>query len=187
MNAPNEKKSIKVFRTMRNYFEYFIVYCFIGWLYEVFFCMMLEQNQGFINRGFLFGPWLPIYGFGMLLVLFITRLVKAKTPFQIFLVGGVTATLAELAGSYVMEWMMGDFLWTYRGEFLNFQGRIALKPDLYFAILILFGIYYVHPRLVKFQEKYDRNVLHNLAALLIFLLFLSDFIARFYLGSNYIN
>ena len=45
----------------------FILYAFIGWIYEVI--LEFYYGNGFVNRGFLFGPYLPVYGFGALLIL----------------------------------------------------------------------------------------------------------------------
>ena len=61
----NEKMPFERFRT---YFLYFMAYCIIGWLYEVFLEVVIYR-WGFSNRGLLFGPYLPVYGTGALLIL----------------------------------------------------------------------------------------------------------------------
>ena len=55
-------------RDWRIWFLYFLSFCFIGWLYEVL-VFKFELGYGFVNRGFLFGPWLPVYGVGGMIIL----------------------------------------------------------------------------------------------------------------------
>ena len=74
-------------RAIRDRIEWFLVYAVIGWLYECIWCVMIDENGEFFNRGFLKGPWLPIYGFAMLIILFVIRKLKIKRPILIFLTG----------------------------------------------------------------------------------------------------
>ena len=59
----------KVLETLSKYYIIFLVYAFIGWLYEVFLLWFIMEPYKFVNRGVLLGPFLPIYGFGVLLLL----------------------------------------------------------------------------------------------------------------------
>ena len=59
------KKGIEVFI---DYYLIFVIYALIGWLYEVIWMWFVVPPYHFINRGVLFGPFLPIYGFGMLIL-----------------------------------------------------------------------------------------------------------------------
>ncbi|MBR0235813.1 MAG: putative ABC transporter permease [Clostridia bacterium] len=174
-------KFVDVIKKIRNVFEWFLVYCFCGWIYEVVWWMMIEENLGFINRGVLFGPWLPIYGFGMLIMLAVVKLFKIKKPIWIFLVGMLLATAAEFAGSYIMQWIFGYFLWDYSGMFLNFEGRIAFKTSLFFGLLILFGVYWLHPRMVKLQQKWDKSVVRNVIFGVVTSAFLFDVVYTFFI------
>lgn len=71
-----------------NYVVYFFLYCVIGWLYEVFLEVVVYR-WGFSNRGVLFGPWLPVYGFGALIFLFfiypLIKNTKGNKDFYIYL------------------------------------------------------------------------------------------------------
>ena len=170
-----------VMKKIRDVFEWFVVWCVCGWLYEVVWWMMIEENLGFINRGVLFGPWLPIYGFGMLFVLAVVKLFKIKKPIFIFLVGTFIATAAEFIGSYIMQWTLGYFLWNYSDMFLNFEGRIAFKTSLFFGLLILFGIYWLHPRMIKIQKKFDNSVIRNIITCLVFAAMIFDAVYTFFI------
>ncbi len=127
---------MKMWNTFRDYMEYFLAYCLFGWIYESVWCCMIYHRRGFINRGFLFGPWLPIYGIGFFVILGIFTLLKVKKPMWVFIVGTAVATLAELIASYIIDATVGSPLWDYTGYFMNFDSRIALVPSLMFGLLI---------------------------------------------------
>ena len=63
------KKKEKKFETWNNYIIYFMLYAIIGWIYEVLLELFIWSHK-FVNRGTLFGPWLPVYGFGALIFIF---------------------------------------------------------------------------------------------------------------------
>ena len=144
-----------------NYIVYFMLYAMIGWVYEV----LLEYfvwHHGFVNRGTLFGPWLPIYGFGTLFFLFcIYPIIKGK-PLKsrlklipvVFLGCMLSATLLELITSYLCEWTIGYVPWEYpEFKVLNFQNRIALNPSVRFGLGGLFFLYVVQPLFEKICLK----------------------------------
>ena len=85
----------------------FLFYAVCGWIYEV--ALGFRYGRGFINRGFLFGPWLPVYGFGAMLMLPLQKL-KKYGPLAVFAVSTMYATLIELIASYAMEIVNGAWL-----------------------------------------------------------------------------
>ncbi|MBR7083314.1 MAG: putative ABC transporter permease [Clostridia bacterium] len=174
-------KFVDFLKKARNLIEWFIIYCIMGWLYEVVWWYLIELNRGFVNRGVLYGPWLPIYGFGMLAVLGVVRLLKIKKPFPIFLIGTALVTGVELLGSYIMEWTVGYIMWDYSGMFGNYDGRIAVKTSILFGLLIMFGIYSVHPRMEKFQKRFDNNVIHNILFVLVLITMIADAVFTFFI------
>lgn len=136
---------------------YFVIYSIIGWLYEVLLEVVVYR-WGFSNRGFLFGPYLPVYGIGAVVILLsLQPLQKRKihigkcniTPLLVFLGVVVLTTAIELAASYLLEWQTGGWLWDYRRFAFNFEGRIALNPSIRFGIGGIFFLYLVQPLLEK--------------------------------------
>ena len=103
---------------------------------------------------------------------------------MVFLSGMAITVSAELAGSYLMEMVSGEYLWSYEGFYLNYEGRIALKPAILFGLLVLFAVKEVNPKLAEFQERYKNAVIHNLLFGIVSACFLIDLLARFWLGSN---
>lgn len=174
----------KYWNLFRDYAEWFLVYCFGGWVYESIWCCMIYHRRGFINRGFLFGPWLPIYGIGVFIILGIFALLKIKKPLLVFIVGAVIATIAELTASYIIDMTIGEPMWDYTNEFLNFDSRIALVPSLMFGLLIWVAVCLVQPLIIKVQGKIRDAKAHNVVFIIIVVLFLADLVSRIWLGSN---
>lgn len=187
----------KIRNEWTKWFLFFMVFSFIGWVYELL-VFRFELGYGFINRGFLFGPYLPVYGFGGLLMLVAMLKLKSKrieiggvsiTPLLCFVIAVFVATAAELLTSYLMELAIGEWLWDYTNDIPNFQGRIALKSSLRFGIMGIIGLYGVHPVISRLAEsaKRKRSKAFNMVCLVLLLIFVADVIARLFLGSNYVG
>ncbi|MBR6478442.1 MAG: putative ABC transporter permease [Lachnospiraceae bacterium] len=171
---------------LTEWFLIFLVFSIIGWLYEVGI-MWFELHMGFINRGFLFGPYLPIYGIGGVLILLTAGRLR-KRPILCFMAICLLTTGIELLASYLLEQILGEFLWDYRdtGFGPTFEGRIALRSSLQFGLIGLCAVYVVYPLvhkgIEKFRGKFPR-IYHGMA-LIIMALFLFDLGMRPFLGSN---
>ena len=153
---------------IKKYYLYFMMYAVIGWLYEVFLEVVVYR-WGFSNRGVLFGPWLPVYGFGALAFIFtIGRVLKNKTLKQklllipiVFLGCMIIATTIELVTSYICELFMGSWPWqTYADYKYNFQARIALNPSIRFGIGGVVFLYLLQPLFEKLLNKLPKKVLN---------------------------
>ena len=175
----------KYWNVFRDHMEYFLIYCFLGWVYESIWCDVIYHHRGFLNRGVLFGPWLPIYGIGFFIIWGIFRPMKIKKPWWVFIVGAVVATVAELITSYIMDASGGGYTWDYTGYFMNFDGRIALVPSLMFGLLIWVAICLIQPRIIKLQEKYRDSKAHNICFVIILVLFAIDLVSRIWFGGNF--
>ncbi len=172
-------------RKFKEYYLIFMMYAVIGWIYEVFLEVVVYK-WGFSNRGVLFGPWLPVYGFGALLFIFtVYKLIKNK-PLKkkillipvVFLGCMIMATLLELITSYLCEWIMGSWPWqTYADYKYNFQARIALSPSIRFGIGGVVFLYLLQPLFEKIMSKLKDNKL-NIIFYLIGSLFLLDIIVK---------
>ena len=163
---------------INEYFIYFILYSNIGWLYEVFLETVIYR-WGFSNRGTLTGPVCVIYGFGALLIIFLfdkfnNRKIKFKgikiTPILVFLASAATATVVELAGSYIMEFTKGSWDWNYERFAFNFQGRIALNPSIRFGIGATVFLYIIHPLFKKLIKKIGKKHTRILSVVLFAIL-----------------
>ena len=120
----------------------------------------------------------------MLLVIAIQKETKISSPLAVFMSGMAVTTAAELAGSYVTEMLTGKLLWSYDGFFLNFEGRIALKPSILFGLLVLFPVKAIHPKIAEMQGKYKNSAIHNILFGITAVIFMADLLARIFAGSN---
>ncbi len=186
------KKKIEI---VRDIFIFFIVYCIIGWIFEEL--VFLVEDHILYNRGFLFGPWLPIYGFGGIIITALFFKTKNKPvkigkinirPLIIYFEACIIATAVELIATYIIDFIGGNFktLWDYSQNFMNFQGRIALIPDAKFGVIALLAIYGVQPILKKIIETKKQKML-NIFVIVIAILFAIDLISRIWLGSNFVG
>ncbi len=168
-----EKKAIK--KGISFWVCCFIVYCFIGWIYEVIW--EFKVGNGFVNRGFLYGPYLPIYGFGVLTLLAILhKLIKRKiklfgkisiTPILVFLSILFIVSAIEFAASVGMEAIFHKRWWDYSYDKFNLDGRISLRNSSLLAIGAFALIYLVQPILNKLLIKIPKKIINILASLII--------------------
>lgn len=179
---------------VRDLLMQFIFFAVTGWVYEVLYTLWAWHE--FENRGFLFGPWLPLYGFaGLILYTLFRRLIDRPVrvwrfnlrPLLMFVYIAVLATLIELAATYLLTLFGIDFriLWDYSERAVQFEGRIALDASLLFGALGLVIIYVVLPLYRRFVGM-RRTRLLNAIAWPIIVLFFIDVLARIPLGSNHI-
>ncbi len=143
------------------FFIFFMLYSIIGWCYEVFLEVVIYK-WGFSNRGVLFGPYCPVYGFGALAFIFtVYPIIKNKKPLKkilfvpiVFILCMLIATTIELVTSYLCEWILGSWPWqTYSSYKYNFQARIALSPSIRFGLGGAFFLYILQPLFEKFCKK----------------------------------
>ena len=163
---------------MSEYFIFFMLYSVIGWIYEVFLEVVVYR-WGFSNRGVFFGPYCIIYGFGALILIFsLSRLQKKRiyigkllvTPLLVFLGIVVITTAVELAGSYIMEFTRGEWLWDYTRFSFNFEGRIALNPSIRFGIGGMIFLYLLQPLFYKAAEKLGEKKVSVISSVLALIL-----------------
>ena len=111
----------------QNLIIYFFMCSFIGWIMEMIYGYMVFGY--FVDRGFLYGPMCPIYGYGAVLMVLIAEWMKNKKHINIFMkivIITVLFTLLEYTGSLILEAIFGLRWWDYTNEFLNLNGRVCL-------------------------------------------------------------
>ncbi|MEG2597198.1 MAG: putative ABC transporter permease, partial [Oscillospiraceae bacterium] len=125
--------------TISQWLLFFFVYCLIGWIWET--CFTSIKQRKFVNRGFLYGPILPIYGFGAIIILLLTLPVK-ENFLLIFLFGMIGATALEFVTGAAMERIFHMRYWDYSKQPLNVNGYICFKCSLgwgFFSIILVKG------------------------------------------------
>ena len=148
----------------------FYIYCFCGWVFES--AVVSVQQKRPVNRGFLRGPMLPIYGFGATIMLHVS-LPLAGHPVQIYFVGMVVATAFEYVVGVVMEAIFKVKYWDYSEHRFQFQGRICLQSSLAWGMLSVLLVYVLHPPVEYLLEQFNLLPL-VFTALVLSVYFLTD-------------
>lgn len=130
-------------------FYYFVVYSFSGWVIEVIYTY--TKKKIFINRGFLFGPFCPIYGLGMVSILSFLKIMNVSvgsiftasiiTWVKVFLYVMVITTLLEYVVGRLMELVFHTKWWDYSNRKFNLKGMVCLKFSILWGMGGFFIIY----------------------------------------------
>ena len=150
-------------------FGLFIIYSFFGWLFEVFLAFVKEGK--FVNRGFLIGPLVPIWGFGSIMIsLFLS---KNDSYISLFFSSFVLASILEYFVNYLMEVIFKARWWDYSNLPFNLNGRICLRSSVFFGVGGLLIINFTNPFLLKLFSIVNFNVL-MIIEIIIFILIIAD-------------
>ncbi len=152
---------------------FFLAYSMIGWLAEVVFFLITERRL--INRGFLYGPLCPIYGFASLILLFLPAEIKGSVP-ALFFTTLLIATVLEYLTGAILEKIFNTRWWDYSKNRFNLKGRICLFNSLLFGIMGVLVITFVHPLVSRLIEMIPDEMAQVGSSLLTALL-IADIVA----------
>ena len=128
----------------------FFTFSIVGWMWEV---MLHIVSKGMlVNRGTMLGPWLPIYGAGGALVLFLLRRLFRR-PVATFLVSMVLCSIIEYFTSWYLEMTKGIRWWDYSGYFMNLNGRICLEGAVTFGLACCLVVYFAGPLIASLIDR----------------------------------
>jgi uncharacterized membrane protein len=169
---------------MRNVFTYFMlffIYAILGWIIET--TLVSVEKRKFVNRGFLIGPYCPIYGFGGLAI---TILLKnyTKDPIVLFLMAVIICGILEYFTSYIMEKIFKARWWDYSAKKYNINGRICLETVVPFGILGCLVMYVLNPITFKYLNMLSNSML-NIISAICFTIFITDNIVSYNVISSF--
>lgn len=156
--------------TLTQYFLLFMIYSFLGWTLEV--VCKLKEYKRFINRGFLIGPYCPIYGWGAIAITFLLYRYSYD-PLVLFFMTVVTCSILEYATSWAMEKLFKARWWDYSNRKFNINGRICLETMVPFGVFGLFITYVSNPFIINLLNRVNTNVL-NIIAVIILAIYVVD-------------
>ena len=128
--------------TMGQWVLLFFFYCFCGWVWES--CLVSLTQRRWVNRGFLHGPLLPIYGCGAILILFVTLPVEEDLRL-VFLFGMLSATALEYVVGAAMEKLFKVRYWDYSQHRFNLNGHICLGASVIWGLFSILLVRFLHP------------------------------------------
>ncbi len=161
----------------------FMIYSVFGWIMEVI--ATFPDTKRFVNRGFLIGPYCPIYGFGFLGITIFLKKYMAH-PIGLFFLIVFMCSAIEYITSFVMEKLFKARWWDYSGRMLNIDGRVCLTNSLAFGIIGIIGLYYINPYVEKLINSFSIPLIKFLSIFLM-LIFITDIIISFNIMNKFKN
>lgn len=140
----------------------FYFYGFFGWCFESTYVSICKKK--FINRGFMKGPLLPLYGIGAIMMLMVSRPFQDNI-FLTFIAGCLGATILEYITGVLMETLFHVRYWDYSNQKLNFHGHICLSSTVTWGFLTVF--------MANFFHQFVDNVLFSIHYLILFIVVIS--------------
>ena len=133
--------------TFRQWLSFFYLYCIFGWCFESAYVSLKQLRP--VNRGFLKGPWLPLYGSGAVLVLLITMPFD-QHPVAVYIAGLIGATLLELVTGEAMVRLFKVRYWDYSNQHFQYKGHICLSSSIVWGFFSVMMVYVVQPQVERF-------------------------------------
>ncbi len=162
-----------MFYNLCSLFLIFFIASFIGYFVEIAFCS-IKSHKMIFNRGFLMGPYIPIYGVGTVLVAKLLYQYK-DDPFIFFWMTVILCSFVEYLTSYIMEKLFKVRWWDYSDEPFNYNGRICLKNSMIFGISGLLVVYTLYPFILKILSIMNKSIL-EIIAVCLFIIFITDLV-----------
>ena len=150
-------------KTIETWFLWLMIYSVIGWVYESTICSIGQRKL--INRGFLNGPYCPIYGTGAVLVLLV--LGRIQNPVLLFFAGAVLTCSLEYLTSWLMEKLFHARWWDYSKRKFNIGGRVCLIGAVVFGAFSVVLILVLHPWVKSLTDRLTDTALTWICAILL--------------------
>ena len=143
--------------TLNLYIVLFFCYSALGYIMEV--CKVsYSERRLILSRGYLIGPYLPIYGSGALLIILLLRYYENEVIFLWF-ASAIICCLLEYVVSYVMEKIFELRWWDYSNRKYNLHGRICLENGILFGIGGVFLVRFINPFFLQILSAFSNNVI----------------------------
>lgn len=158
----------------------FLTYSLIGYIWEVM--LHLISSGEFVNRGSMYGPWIPIYGYGGLITLLLLKKYK-DNPVKVFFLSMAMCGVIEYSISWIGELIYHIRWWDYTGYLFNINGRVCLEGLLVFGFACTINIFWVTPLLLKFFHRFSDKKLKIIAGTLMSV-FIVDMVYSIFIEPN---
>lgn len=149
---------------------YFFAASLCGFVWEVLIFLVKEGH--FRNRGFLYGPWLPVYGSGAVLIYLLLSGLK-RHPIKAFLYSLLIGTSLELLIGWILDFFWELRYWDYTGSLLCFRGYICLASALGIGLGGSLWVCLLSSRLTKIWYNIPQKIRCS-GIIILSLLFLLD-------------
>ena len=161
--------------TVIQWLFFFYFYCFFGWCFESTYVSI--KSRKLTNRGFMRGPFLPIYGSGAIMMLVVSMPFHDNIVLT-YIAGCIGATALEYVTGVTMEALFKVRYWDYSKNKFNFQGHICLGSTLAWGVLTIVMTEFVHVPVERFVLSIPSQVL-TIITLVLTVCIVADFALSF--------
>ena len=151
----------------------FFIFSVIGYILEII-SVFTKEKRIVLSRGYLIGPYIPVFGFGGLIITFFLSNYQDNI-ITLFVLGVVYCCSLEYFTSYLMEKIFHLRWWDYSYRKYNLNGRICLETGFMFGFGSLFVVKLCNPFVFSILDKLSRSTICTIG-LILFIIMFSDFI-----------
>jgi uncharacterized membrane protein len=144
----------------------------MGWILEVIYRSIAQRK--FVNAGFLFGPFIPIYGLGAFVIIVMQHFFQGWHLAARFIVFGLAITLMEYLVGFLSEKIFKMTLWDYSENRFNLHGHVCLHFSIIWTLLALIFLIFVHPEIFRRVVLLEEGVA-KIAAIVFMIYFWIDY------------
>ena len=143
---------------IQNLLIYYFICSILGWIMEVLYAYTVFGT--FVDRGFLYGPMCPIYGWGAVAMVLVTEKIRKKkvNTLGIFLIVTAIFTILEYLTSLVLELIFNLRWWDYSNYFLNINGRVCLIFSIFFGFIGIVFVKKIYPRIQRLIKNIRKKI-----------------------------
>ncbi|MCD8379427.1 MAG: hypothetical protein LUC95_03675 [Lachnospiraceae bacterium] len=149
--------------TVDQWLFFFYFYCFCGWVFESTYVSVKDRH--FVNRGFMHGPFLPLYGCGAIMMLVVSR-PFADHLILTYIAGCIGATVLEYLTGAWMEALFKVRYWDYSNQKFNIRGYVCLSSTLVWGLLTILMTRVIHVHVESLVLLIPTEVLSALVSVL---------------------
>lgn len=154
--------TLSLFALFMFLYLFFWFFSVLGWLLEVAYCSLYEKRL--VNRGFLIGPYCPLYGCGALIMLLVYN-ISQNTLF-VFILSMILCSILEYITSFLMESLFQIRWWDYSKYSFNINGRVCLRNSIAFGALGVIFVKVLLPWYMNLTRGIDYNTLFTLTVVI---------------------
>lgn len=152
------------------YLNLFFIFSITGFFLESIVMKFIKSTY---DSGFLFGPWTPVYGIGVLVIVFVYNLIKKYIksewikPLLLFLFSALFLTIIEYIGGNLIELIFNKVYWNYETQKYNIGKYVSLESAGIWGVLSIIFIYLIKPIVDKIQKYIPKWVSYGLIVLFV--------------------
>lgn len=159
-------KKERIMQKLSKIFWVFLIGSFIGYIVEMM--VGLVQNGHFVSRqGLLFGPFIQVYGVGLIAYYFVISNIKQKSNLKIFLISMILGGVVEYFFSFFQEKLFGTISWDYSNLLFNIHGRTSLLHCIYWGVGGILFVKFILPLIDKLNNWYSKKNFKIITAILV--------------------